>query len=119
MLHALRRMELSFASQNPPMKLPKESDDKYVVEAVVKALDVLEVFQDGEELQLSEISKRVCLNKSRAFRLLYTLCERGYVERASDGHRYKLGLKLFEHASNLRRDVKQTAQNYMRKLQQR
>jgi len=101
------------------MKLPKESDDKYVVEAVVKALDVLEVFQDGEELQLSEISKRVSLNKSRAFRLLYTLCERGYVERASDGHRYKLGLKLFEHASNLRRDLKQIAQNHMRKLQQR
>src|SRR5215469_803279 len=100
------------------MKLPKESDDKYVVEAVVKALDVLEAFQDSEELQLSEISRRVSLNKSRAFRLLYTLCERGYVERASDGHRYRLGLKLFEHASNLRRDVKQLAQPYMRKLQQ-
>lgn len=110
---------IKFCESKPPMKLPKESDDKYVVEAVVKALDVLEVFQDGEELQLSEISKRVSLNKSRAFRLLYTLCERGYVERASDGHRYKLGLKLFEHASNLRRDLKQIAQNHMRKLQQR
>ncbi|MFL6438931.1 MAG: IclR family transcriptional regulator [Terriglobales bacterium] len=101
------------------MKLPKESDDKYVVEAVFKALDVLEVFRDGEELQLSEISKRVSLNKSRAFRLLYTLCERGYVERAPDGHRYRLGLKLFEHASNLRRDVKQVAQPYMRQAQLR
>lgn len=101
------------------MKLPKESDDKYIVEAVVKALDVLEAFRDSEELQLSELSKRVSLNKSRAFRLLYTLCERGYVERASDGHRYRLGLKLFEHASNLRRDVKQVAQPYMRKLQLR
>lgn len=101
------------------MKLPKESDDKYVVEAVIKALDVLEAFRDSEELQLSEISKRVSLNKSRAFRLLYTLCERGYVERASDGHRYRLGLKLFEHASNLRRNVKQVAQPYMRKLQLR
>lgn len=101
------------------MKLPKESDDKYIVEAVVKALDVLEAFNDSEELQLSEVSKRVSLNKSRAFRLLYTLCERGYVERASDGHRYRLGLKLFEHASNLRRDVKQVAQPYMRRLQQR
>src|SRR5690348_11901218 len=110
---------IKFCESKPAMKLPKESDDKYVVEAVVKALDVLEVFQDGEELQLSEISKRVALNKSRAFRLLYTLCERGYVERASDGHRYKLGLKLFEHASNLRRDLKQIAQNHMRKLQQR
>jgi IclR family transcriptional regulator, KDG regulon repressor len=101
------------------MKLPKESDDKYIVEAVVKALDVLEAFRDSEELQLSELSKRVSLNKSRAFRLLYTLCERGYVERAADGHRYRLGLKLFEHASNLRRDIKQVAQPYMRKLQQR
>ena len=100
------------------MKLPKESDDKYVVEAVLKALDVLEAFQDSEELQLSEVANRVSLNKSRAFRLLYTLCERGYVERASDGHKYRLGLKLFEHASNLRRDVKQVAQPYMRKLQQ-
>ena len=101
------------------MKLPRETDDKYVVEAVLKALDVLEAFRDSEELQLSEISQRVSLNKSRAFRLLYTLCERGYVERGTDGHRYRLGLKLFEHASNMRRDVKQVAQPHMRKLQAR
>lgn len=101
------------------MKLPRETTDKYVVEAVLKALDVLESFRDSEELQLSEISKRVALNKSRAFRLLHTLCERGYVERGADGHRYRLGLKLFEHASSLRRDVKQIAQPYMRKLQLR
>ena len=101
------------------MKLPRETNDKYVVEAVLKALDVLESFRDSEELQLSEISKRVSLNKSRAFRLLHTLCERGYVERGTDGHRYRLGIKLFEHASSLRRDVKQVAQPYMRKLQLR
>src|SRR5207237_3706129 len=50
---------------------------------------------------------------------LQTLCERGYVERGTDGHRYRLGIKLFEHASSLRRDVKQVAQPYMRKLQLR
>src|SRR5438270_5802199 len=108
-----------FASRNPAMKLPRETNDKYVVEAVLKALDVLESFRDSEELQLSEISKRVSLNKSRAFRLLHTLCERGYVERGTDGHRYRLGIKLFEHASSLRRDVKQVAQPFMRKLQAR
>lgn len=108
-----------FASRNHHMKLPRETNDKYVVEAVLKALDVLESFRDSEELQLSEISKRVSLNKSRAFRLLHTLCERGYVERGTDGHRYRLGIKLFEHASSLRRDVKQVAQPYMRKLQLR
>ena len=108
-----------FVSRNYRMKLPRETNDKYVVEAVLKALDVLESFRDSEELQLSEISKRVSLNKSRAFRLLHTLCERGYVERGTDGHRYRLGIKLFEHASSLRRDVKQVAQPYMRKLQLR
>src|SRR5690349_14741757 len=87
-----------FVSRNHLMKLPRETNDKYVVEAVLKALDVLESFRDSEELQLSEISKRVSLNKSRAFRLLHTLCERGYVERGTDGHRYRLGIKLFEHA---------------------
>ena len=108
-----------FVPRNHRMKLPRETNDKYVVEAVLKALDVLESFRDSEELQLSEISKRVSLNKSRAFRLLHTLCERGYVERGTDGHRYRLGIKLFEHASSLRRDVKQVAQPYMRKLQLR
>ena len=98
------------------MKLPRETTDKYVVEAVLKALDVLESFRDSEELQLSEISKRVALNKSRAFRLLHTLCERGYVERGSDGHRYRLGLKLFEHASSLRRDVKHAFFGFLREV---
>jgi IclR family acetate operon transcriptional repressor len=111
-------MELCFMLRNP-MKLPKESADKYIVEAVMKALDVLETFDGSQELALSEVAKRVSLNKSRAFRLLYTLCERGYVERGTDPHRYRLGIKLFQHASNLRRGVKEAAQAHMRRLQGR
>ena len=98
------------------MKAKRTTANKYVVDAVARALDVLEGFKDSEEVSLRDISKRAGLNKSRAFRLLYTLSERGYVERTMDGQRYKLGLKLFEHATKFRRDLKRIAQPCMRQL---
>ncbi|MBZ5497386.1 MAG: IclR family transcriptional regulator [Acidobacteriia bacterium] len=101
------------------MKLPRTTIGKYKVEAVAKALDVLEVFSGSEELALNEICRRVGLSKSRTFRLLHTLAERGYIDRCADGSRYRLGAKLFERASNLRRDLKQLAQPFMRRLHER
>ena len=41
-----------------------------VIEAVIKAIDVLEAFRNAEDLSLNEIGLRVGLNKSRTFRLL-------------------------------------------------
>ena len=84
------------------MKVKRTTASKYVVDALDRALDVLEGFKDSEEVSLRDMSKRTGLNKSRTFRLLYTLSERGYVERTVDGQRYKLGLKLFEHATKFR-----------------
>lgn len=101
------------------MKLARTTAGKYVVEAVIKALDVLEVFETSETLSLNEISKRVRLNKSRTFRLLHTLAERGYVERCDDGSQYKLGLKLLERAASIDRNLKQLARGPMLKLQER
>jgi DNA-binding IclR family transcriptional regulator len=98
------------------MKLPRTTIGKYSVEAVAKALDILEVFDGSEALTLNEVSRRVNLNKSRAFRLLHTLAERGYVDRGPDASRYQLGVKLFERAANVRRDVKQLARPFMESL---
>ena len=101
------------------MKVARTTSGKYVIEAVAKAFEVLESFNGSEELTLSEISQRVGLNKSRTFRLLVTMAERGYVERNEDGTRYRLGMKLFERASNVRRDVKEIARNTMLELNQK
>ena len=101
------------------MKAARTTSGKYVVEAVVKAIDVLEAFNDAEDLTLNEISLRVMLNKSRTFRLLHTLADRGYVERNRDGSRYKLGVKLFERAANVRRDIRDVARPFMLDLQER
>ena len=80
---------------------------------------MLEVFGDSEELSLNDICRRASLNKSRTFRLLHTLARRGYLERTLDGLRYKLGLKLFDHATHFRRDLRRIAQPFMRRLRAR
>lgn len=98
------------------MKLARTTTGKYSIEAVEKAIDILEVFAGPEELALNEICRRVGLSKSRTFRLLHTLAERGYVDRCRSGSRYRLGSRLFERASGVRRDLKQLAQPYMSRL---
>ncbi len=101
------------------MKLARTTSGKYIVEAVAKAIDVLETFTSSDGLTLMEISQRVGLNKSRTFRLLCTLAERGYVERSSDGARYQLGVKLFERAALVRRSLRDVARPFMLDLQER
>lgn len=101
------------------MKLARTTTSKYSVEAVGKALDLLEAFADGEELTLQELCSRAAMNKTRAFRLLHTLAERGYVERCADGLRYQLGARLCECAAHVRGDIKQLAHPFMRQLHER
>jgi len=101
------------------MKLPRTTRGKYSVEAVSKALDILNAFSAPHELTLNEISRRVGLNKSRTFRLLHTLTERGYVDRCGDGMRYQLGTRLLERAANVRRDIKELAHPFMQALHDR
>jgi DNA-binding IclR family transcriptional regulator len=101
------------------MKLPRTTTGKYSIEAVVKALDVLESFSSGEDLTLDEVSRRVGMNKSRVFRLLQTLAERGYVNRCDGGRRYRLGAKLIERVSGMRGDIKYAARPVLRRMHER
>jgi DNA-binding IclR family transcriptional regulator len=101
------------------VKLARTTSGKYLVEAVAKALDILDAFANFEELTLNELSRRVGLNKSRTFRLLHTLGERGYVVRTADGMRYRLGVKLLERAANVHRNLKDVARFVMLELQER
>jgi ribose transport system substrate-binding protein len=72
--------------------------DPYLIDAVVRALEVLELFSDQAEIRLTDVTQRLGLIKSTAFRLLYTLEKQQYLERGADGktyrrkRRHKLGL---------------------------
>ena len=64
--------------------------DPYLVESAAKVLDVLNLFRTGrEELTLAEVAARLDLPKSTAFRLLYTLQSKGYLERIPDTARHR------------------------------
>lgn len=63
--------------------------DRYLIEAAARALDVLELFNQQEEVRLSEVVDKLGLVKSTAFRLLYTLEAKGFIERCSNGRSYR------------------------------
>ncbi len=86
-----RRMEAASepaSSENIP-----RSDSTYIVESISRACDVLEAFrEDGESLRLSDVAPRAGLSKATAFRILFTLEQRGLLEQDSD-RRYRLRIR--------------------------
>jgi IclR family transcriptional regulator, KDG regulon repressor len=67
----------------------------YNVRAVERALQILSCFDDQHpERGLSDIAQVVDLHKATAHRIVTTLANYGYLERASDGQKYRLGLQL-------------------------
>ena len=72
------------------MKPISRHSQRYVVEAVSRACDVLEAFTtEREALRLCDITARTGLSKATAFRILFTLEQRGLVEQG-ERHTYHL-----------------------------
>jgi ribose transport system substrate-binding protein len=77
----------------PEATKPKSEKSAYLVEAVLRACDLLEAFQyEGELIRLRELVARTGMNKTTAFRLLTTLEERGLVERVG-ARQYRSAIK--------------------------
>ncbi len=73
------------------MKNPSD----YNVRAVERAVRILACFDnENPTLGLSEIAQAVDLHKSTTHRIVTTLLNHGFLERASDGRRYCLGIRL-------------------------
>jgi IclR family transcriptional regulator, KDG regulon repressor len=70
-----------------------------VVRSVVKAMSLLEIIADKEEIGISELAKLSDLDKSTVYRLLSTLKTLGYVYQNDDNEKYCLTIKLFEVGS--------------------
>ena len=82
------------------MENRRKDKSEYVVQAVDRALDVLEAFNyQNEELGVTELSNKLGLHKNKVFRLLASLETRGYIEQDRKTGNYRLGLKTFEVAN--------------------
>lgn len=72
-----------------------------LVPAVDRAIQILKVFQSGEESYgVSELSRRLDLNKSTVYDIVSTLARHGFLERDEATKKYRLGAGLF-HLGNL------------------
>lgn len=89
------------------------------IQVIDRALDVLELLATEKNgLGVTEVGKRLGLHKSTVHRIISTMAERGYIEKASGGGSYKIGLKLVElssvHLSNV--ELKTEARPYLWEL---
>ena len=99
-----------------------EYDSRYFIEALHRGLRILEVFsKETPALTLVEIVEAVGLDKSTAFRFVYTLQTLGYLERDPESKRYRPGLKVlklgFTAVNSL--DVAQLARPYLKELSEK
>ena len=68
--------------------------DRYTVEAVDRALQLLEVLAEGRDLGVTELAKRMDVSKTLVFRMLHTLEKRGYVIRDPARRTNALGYRI-------------------------
>jgi IclR family transcriptional regulator, KDG regulon repressor len=98
--------------------MSKDPSD-YNVRAVERALQILGCFDDQhQERGISEIAQAVDLHKATAHRIVTTLVNYGYLERAGDGQKYRLGLVLPELGFKVirRMDLRREALPHMLQL---
>ena len=76
-----------------------------LIESVVRALDILEVLDNEGELGVTEIARKLGMEKSTVFRTINTLRARHYVRQDQDTQKYSNSYKLFEMGHNVARNT--------------
>jgi len=82
------------------------ADERYLVPGLARGLQLLASFtRESPELTGAELSRQLDLPRASVFRLLQTLEQLGYVERAGDTTRYKLSIGVlrlgFEYLASM------------------
>ena len=70
-----------------------ENENKNILHSVDTALQIIDLFETSPCLSLTEISKKLGIGKSTAFRLCSTLEHRGYLTKRDDA-KYNLGIRF-------------------------
>lgn len=99
-----------------------ERDSRYFIEALHRGLRILETFsEETPQLSLAEIVEAVGLDKSTAFRFVYTLQTLGYLERDPESKRYRPGLKVLKlgYTALNSLDIVQLARPYLKELSEK
>lgn len=96
--------------------------NKNFLNSLEKGMKVLESFSTiDHNLSIVEIAKKVNLQKSIVYRIVFTLKELGYLKYTSSNHKYFLGPKVLSLGFSTIRNMKisEIAHPYLRKLYKR
>lgn len=75
------------------------------VKSADRVLDIFELFAEEQDtLSLTDISRKLGMPTSSAYKLLQNLLNRGYLETDKHGKTFRLGYKLFEIGSKVSRN---------------
>jgi DNA-binding IclR family transcriptional regulator len=79
----------------------------YIINSLDRALQILTILGERRgPMRVSDIGRKLGIDKSTAYRIISTLRARGFVEQESDTRKYTLGLKVLEVAALKLRSIK-------------
>lgn len=93
-----------------------ETKNEKTIQSVSRAVQILQCFENNEELGVTEISRMTGLHKSTAFGLISTLEADRLLEKNEDTGRYRLGLELFRLGTRVNANLRRIAAPYLEKL---
>lgn len=98
--------------------LPATTDDRYVVAALDRGLELLEQLAERPDSGVSDLARHAGSTKSQAFRILRTLEARGYVRKDPETRTYALGYRPLFLAEHVERQaiLLRSARPHMRAL---
>lgn len=102
-------------------KEPTEKPERYTIQSVDKALDLIEILAEQGSLNLLELAERLDQPKSSTYRIVLTLQNRGFIDRDDEDGKYCLGYKqlMITRALLERSTLRGAALPEMKKLSER
>lgn len=99
----------------------QKNEERYLVPGLVRGLSILRLFDEhNQEMTITEIAEKLDVNRSSAFRLIYTLEFCGYLRKMSQ-KTYALNSNVMELGFNslLKSSITELASPLMRELRDR
>ena len=99
-----------------PLRAPRTNN---LPQTVGRALDILEAFMESDEaLGITELSRRLRLNKSTTYRIVQALRKRNYINQDHRTNKYCLGHRILRLASSFlnQNKLRERARTYLEEL---
>lgn len=98
------------------MKKISNNKKKKTIQVLDRAMKILNCFDNGNELGVTEISKMIDLHKSTVFGIISTLEVHRILEKNDKTGRYRLGLELYRLGTKVNFSLKETVVPYLEQL---